>query len=594
MIGTKQLHAATAVMLMGASTAACTYIQAPPRESEGEATGSSASDGWGSVGSEEGESESSGGEGGGPGADCAETELAALDVLQTYCAGCHKPGANPPGNFDYVTDTAKLIAEGKVVPGDSGASPLFARVESGQMPPPAAASFPEDKDVEALRKWIDECSQPGGAAACEPDHRIGIDGMLAAIADDIGSPSNVSQENRPFVRYFTLTHLYDAGICGDELEVYRQALSKTLNSLSNGTEIVVPTPIDADGTIFRIDLRDYEWDAELWAFLASQSPYAIELTREEAVDVQSFTGEPIPILRGDWLAAAATAPPLYHDLLRLPTTLIDLQVQLGININGDIAQEIDADPDDVARSGFLDSGVSENNRLIERHEIPGAANRALWLSYDFSSNAAEQNLFASPLAFQEAGGEVIFSLPNGLHAYMIVNAAGDRLDEAPDAIVTDPSEPDGNVVNGRSCMGCHDGGINLREDELRAHVLNSLEFDDQTKQAVENLHPEADVFKELQQSDADNFTWALGAAGIEAGMEPIGAVFEWYQLSVDLPLAAAEFGISEDDLLIRIGGLSADLQPLAYGTIKRDAFEQNFAQAICDLQLGDTSSCDGP
>ncbi|MBC8071937.1 MAG: hypothetical protein IAG13_26655, partial [Deltaproteobacteria bacterium] len=401
----------------------------------------------------------------------------------------------------------------------------------------------------------------------------------------------VSQENRPFIRYLTLSHLYDAGLCGDELEVYRQAVSKTMNSLSNGTNVVVPTAIDADATIFRVDLRDYEWDADLWAFLASQSPYAVALTREEAVDVQSFTGEQIPILRGDWVAAVATAPPLYHDLLQLPTTLLDLQVQLGVNINGNITQEIQNDGDDVARSGFLDSGVSENNRLIERHEIPGASNRSLWMSYDFSSNNAEQNLFASPLAFSEAGSEVIFSLPNGLHAYLIVDAAGTRLDEAPDDIVTDPSEPDGNVVNGRSCMGCHDGGINLRADELRTHVLSSLEFDDNTKEAVENLHPEADVFTELQQQDADNFAFAIGEAGVAAGTEPIGVVFEWYQLSVDLPLAAAEFGITEDELLVRIGGLSADLQPLAYGTVKRDAFEDNFAQAVCDLQLGDTIAC---
>lgn len=587
---TKQLHAATAAMLIG--TSACTYIQQSPVDSaddagSGNGGGSIGNSGWDDAG--DGESESSGDDGGA--ADCAQTKVDALTVLQTYCAGCHKPGANPPGNFDYVTDADRLLQEGKVVAGDSASSPLFARVESGQMPPPAAASFPSDGEIEVLRQWIDQCTEVPGPAACEPDHRIGIDGLLAAISSDISNTSEVSQENRPFIRYFTLSHLYDAGLCGDELEPYRQALSKTMNSLSQGTDIVPPKAIDADGTIFRVDLRDYEWDAGLWSFLASQSPYAIELTREEALDVQGFTGEAIPILRADWLAAVATAPPLYHDLLRLPTTLVELQVQLGVNINADISQEIDNDPDDVSRAGFLDSGVSENNRLIERHEIPGAANRALWMSYDFSDNAAEQNLFASPLAFQEAGSEVIFSLPNGLHGYMIVNAAGDRLDEAPDAIVSDPAEPDGNVVNGRSCMGCHDGGINLREDELRAHVTSSLEFDDDTKQAVENLHPEHDVFAELQQNDADNYAWAVEAAGVSSGTEPIGVVFEWYQKSVDLPLAAAEFGITEDELLIRIGGLAADLQPLAYGTVKRDAFELNFAQAVCDLSLGDTSAC---
>jgi serine/threonine-protein kinase len=584
---TKQLHAAIVAML---SLGACTYIQQPPGDTVGDAT---ASNGSGSIGDgqwgDDGGSDS--GDGGGA-ADCDQTKVDALTMLQTYCAGCHKAGANPPGDFDYVTDVDRLVQEGKVVPGDAASSPLFVRVDSDQMPPPAAGAFPDDGDIATLKRWIDECIDDDPApAACAPDHRIGIDGMLLAIAGDIADPTAVSQENRPFIRYFTLSHLYDAGLCGDELQPYREALSKTINSLSTGTDIVVPTAIDADGTIFRVDLRDYEWNAQLWSFLASQSPYAIALTREEAADIQSFTGEAIPILRADWLAAVATAPPLYHDLLGLPTTLVDLQVELGVNINADISQEIDNDPDDVARAGFLNSGVSENNRLIERHEIPGAANRALWLSYDFSDNAGEQNLFASPLAFQEAGSEVIFSLPNGLHGYMIVNSAGTRLDEAPDAIVSDPAEPDGNVVNGRSCMGCHDVGINLHDDELREHVTSSLEFDDSTKQAVENLHPEKDVFAALQQQDADHYAWAIDAAGVSSGSEPVGVVFEWYQLDVDLPLAAAEFGITEDELLIRIGGLTGDLQPLAYGTIKRDAFERNFAQAVCDLQLGNTVAC---
>ncbi|MBC7977139.1 MAG: hypothetical protein H7138_19360, partial [Myxococcales bacterium] len=41
------------------------------------------------------------------------------------------------------------------------------------------------------------------------------------------------------------------------------------------------------------------------------------------------------------------------------------------------------------------------------------------------------------------------------------------------------------------------------------------------------------------------FAVALGEAGVAAGTEPIGVGFAWYQLSVDLPLAAAEFGITE-------------------------------------------------
>jgi hypothetical protein len=580
---------------VSAGSVGCTYYEVPPKTSD-----TAADDGYddGAPAEETGPWEESGGsEDGGEPADCAQVEIDTLNVLQTYCAGCHKPGPNPPGNFDYVIDLERLVLEGKVVPGDSAGSPLFARIDSGQMPPPVAPAFPEESDIAVLEQWIDECLPAGGGgggAACEPDHRIGIDGMLLAIAADIANPNAVAQENRENIRYLSLSHLYDSGLCGDELAVYRQALAKSLNSLSNGTKIVAPTPVDADETIYRIDLRDYEWDAELWRDLANQSPYAIEYTREEAIDIQAFTNENIPILRGDWLAAIGTAPPYYNTLLldRIgATSLFDLQVDLLLNINGNIADEIATNADEVARAGFLDSGVSENNRLIERHEIAGSSNRAFWISYDFGSNAGQENLFASPDNFVEAGSEVIFSLPNGLHAYLIVDNAGTRLDAAPNNIVTDPAEPTGEVITGRSCFGCHDTGINFVDDTLGAHVAAG-DFDDATKEAIENLHPPVAEFAALQQADADAYAAALMATGVPiAAPEPIGAVFEWYQLSLGLTEAAGEFGITEDELLVRIGGLSADLQPLAYGTIKRNTFELNYAQAVCDLQLGATNAC---
>lgn len=580
-------------IVLGTGLVGCTYVEAPTRDTDdgGNAddyADSSMDDGWDS-------GEESTSDGGGGDADCTQVEVDALGVLQTYCAGCHKPGPNPPGGFDYVTDPDRLVGEGKIVAGDSAASPLFGRVESKQMPPAAAAAFPSDEEIWTLKQWIDECVPQGGVAACEPDHRIGIDGMLALVAADIADPGEVPQESRPFIRYLTLTHLYDAGLCDAELDVYRRGIAKTVNSLSFGTTIVVPKAIDADETIYRIDLRDYEWDEALWDELVRQSPYSVAFTREEAIDVQNFTGEAVPILRGDWLAAEGTAPPVYQLMLGLSgLTLADLQIELDVNINANIADEILNNTNNVARAGFLDSGVSENNRMIERHEIPGASNRALWISYDFGSNADEENIFAEPVNFQEAGSEVIFSLPNGLHAYMIVDRFGTQLDEAPDAIVKDPSQPTGNVVEGRSCFGCHSSGMNLADDQIREHVDSSLEFDDATKEAVENLHPEAAEMQALLSSDADNYAAALAQTGADSGAEPIGAVFEWYELSVDLTTAAAELGIAPDELLIQLGGLAPDLQPLAYGTIKRNAFELNYAQAACDLQLGRTAVCPDP
>src|SRR5262249_58591148 len=113
----------------------------------------------------------------------------------------------------------------------------------------------------------------------------------------------------------------------------------------------------------------------------------------------------------------------------------------------------------VARAGFNGSGVSRNNRMIERHE---SAYGAYWKSYDFAGNAGRKNLFAHPLgpnsddnSFQHDGGELIFNLPTRLPAYLLIDAKGNRIDKGPAEIVSDPKQGDRRVVNGISCMSGH-------------------------------------------------------------------------------------------------------------------------------------------
>ena len=48
----------------------------------------------------------------------------------------------------------------------------------------------------------------------------------------------------------------------------------------------------------------------------------------------------------------------------------------------------------VARAGFQKSGVSRNNRMIERHVSKFGA---FWNSYDFAGNQGRQSLFLHPL-----------------------------------------------------------------------------------------------------------------------------------------------------------------------------------------------------
>ena len=115
-------------------------------------------------------------------------------------------------------------------------------------------------DVEAIdtiRRWI-EAGAPDWDAIPKPKRDfITTEATLKAIHTHVTS---LTEFDRSFARYFTLTHLYNVGATDDNLRAYRIALSKLINSLSWGAEVIKPKPIDREETIFYIDLRNYEWD----------------------------------------------------------------------------------------------------------------------------------------------------------------------------------------------------------------------------------------------------------------------------------------------------------------------------------------------
>src|SRR5262249_34394424 len=141
-------------------------------------------------------------------------------------------------------------------------------------------------------------------------------------------------------------HLYNAGWSDDELQSYRVALSKLINSLSWGKRVARPSAIEPTKTIFRIDLRDYRWTDKVWNRITSAYPYGVDVRtpaarfcREAAVCELAYVG-------ADWFVAAASRPPLYHEVLQIPETDKDLEKLLHIDVEENVKQER------VCRAGF--------------------------------------------------------------------------------------------------------------------------------------------------------------------------------------------------------------------------------------------------
>ena len=89
------------------------------------------------------------------------TERDVLAILQVRCMICHG-SLNQKGGLDLRT-VASRIKGGKtgaaLVPGKPDDSPMFTRIVSGQMPPPAmakelAVELPTDSETEKIKRWI--------------------------------------------------------------------------------------------------------------------------------------------------------------------------------------------------------------------------------------------------------------------------------------------------------------------------------------------------------------------------------------------------------------------------------------------------------
>ena len=399
--------------------------------------------------------------------------------------------------------------------------------------------------------------------------------------------------DRAFARYFTMTHLYNAGESVGILQEYRKALFKLVNSLSWGVEVINPEPIDPQGTIFYIDLRHYEWDVnDGWGQIEAAYPYHISFDaptqtalKEQLGRLQTEMNSSIPSVHVDWFVAIASNPPLYHDLLSLPLTAGQLETRLGVDVDRNLSN---APGVRVWRAGFNNSGVSNNNRMVERHK---SIHGAYWKSYDFAGNVGTQNIFNHPLDFTHDGGEVIFNLPNGLQGYYLVNASGSRLDAAPINIVSNPAASDPTVRNGISCLGCHTEGMKTFEDQVRPVIESNTNPTYDKAQAL-RLYVEKSTMDTYVTEDMERYRVALDATGGEFDdIEPISRFHEAFQGDVDAAYAAAVVGLETEAFLEKIrenvGLQNAGLLVLdsPSGSVKRDAWTSSFRDIVFALNF---------
>ncbi|WP_141679514.1 c-type cytochrome [Ensifer adhaerens] len=553
------------------------------------------------------------------GGDNAVLAQQADAFIGKYCRNCHGPGESSQGSYP-AGDLASIGADANfVAPGDASKSRLYTTVVSGRMP---LGKRPSAEEIKVLEDWINSLSEKSlpQTAAAKPDRSrpmLSYVQFVEAALKDIGK---VNELDRPFMRYFSYRDQYNGMMgCEDDqtfmkrMDVLAGGFKKLLNSLSYGPKLVVPTEVDGtNGLLVRVDLRELQWETADYDFLIKRYFYGVDPESDASLAALSKeTATQLPIMRIDWFMSNGARPEIYNRLMRLPTEISELEKRFKIDVADNIRRR------NVLRAGFADgsSGVSDHNRMLERHDMPFGG--YYWKSYDFGGDLGKQVLKRFPhgpkelapldaglVPFEHDGGEMIFSLPNGLQGYYLSTSAGKQLDVGPTTIVSFRKRPIGKgveIINARSCVDCHADGILSKRDQLRDHIETSTLFSKDQQDVLLAMYVKQEELDEAYRNDRERFVNALKALGVteptpDGGLqskhapgdaEIITYFADKYEDELDFDGLAAEFDMTPkqfSDAIKRVTntdvlrlGLDWVTTLEAGGTIPRNEVEQQYA-----------------
>ena len=287
----------------------------------------------------------------------------------------------------------ELIEGGMVIPGNPNASELYKRLlgptESGVQMPFGQPQLPA-QSIDTIRRWIVSGAPDWATIPTINSRFISPNEILDTIENHLMS---LEPFDRAYARYFTLVHLHNAGETPELLGEYRKALYKLVNSLSWGREVINPIPIDPQATIFYIDLRHYEWDFnDAWSKIEEEYPYHIAFDAPAQLGLRNQLGRLQTQMNCDVYHRFISTGLLQRHPPRLCITNCflchstdrELEQRLEVDVVGNLTN---APGVRVWRAGFNNSGVSNNNRVVERHT---SRYGAYWKSYDFAGSVGTQ------------------------------------------------------------------------------------------------------------------------------------------------------------------------------------------------------------
>lgn len=360
-----------------------------------------------------------------------------------------------------------------------------------------------------------------------------------------------------------------------------------INSLSTSPAIIQPEFVEgSEHRIIRFYLDNYRIRPETWEFFVKNEPYFSHISDKD-VNVSAATFK--PIIRTDWFLANAFVEPSYSILLNNslknfnPKTETDILENFKFNLT---------DASDIERQYWAtvsgeNSFVAIQSRRLRRYS--GVLDY-IHITDDYKSNVdflkvvngkkvyvikdpvehlldpevvktsritklIQGELFHGDVIYEPDGHEGIFQIPNNLQGYYISNAQGKLIAKAdPELGVRDTRNTFEPVIsNGKSCIWCHDRGINPPTNTIQQHlnlVLDLKAKRPEVNELIKSLYDSQ--YQQKIKEDSDKYCTAVGiATGLDAGDNAswFRVYVQWYDYNrITASQASRELGISEQQL----------------------------------------------
>lgn len=454
----------------------------------------------------------------------------AKQILSVYCGNCHLPGKTidgKKGQTPYAQDVERFSRDDW--------KGIFENLDDRSMPrrgdpnPPKVSSEQKVQDLTALQAYaqfmLNE-SKPGSGVgltlktgACVPESVT-----MKTILDDLKA---TKPEDGPLdrYRYINLNQLRSSGMSDEDITKLKMGFNKLFNTLTWKPDITKLQEIDG-GNVLKLDLKAFGWTGDKqWKKIDQEDPFRV-LSKDDPSrkELELLTGSSSPVIRADWAMAnlsRAKFADAFNDDNENPPVVTEGQLfdRLGANQAQLFAE------DKVMSAGTLTSGVSGQNRVFNR--FPTADGGFIYSSDDYanSSNSGKA-ILRDLLAPKRDGGEFIYRKPNGMWGWKLALANGNRLDDAPLAIIQDGSAFGAIVNSPQQCFSCHSNDLLKPKggDMVHNHVLanpGNVLTDEQRNKLLKRFPGDGPLNAQLQLDSKAYQDLMEKRLGIPPGVDPI-------------------------------------------------------------------------